>query len=236
MARPASRSTRACQCRPASSSTAKAAPTTDPAHVFQHAIPGLPLGALLPFGDHKGAGLSLIVELLSAGLMRRGAHRPEAAEDLGHQLALRRADRPGPARARRCAAQEPDRELSRLRPRRRAAGSRQSCARARRQGARHAHRAAPRRGIPLDDETWAQINAAAARLRHRARKASERQDNDARRVQQPSALSLPATTHVVQWGGAHVWKVGGKVFAVGGVGSGAACRLVQVLRRWPSIS
>lgn len=28
--------------------------------------------------------------------------------------------------------------------------------------------------------------------------------------------SLPATTYVVQWGGAHVWKVGGKIFAVGG--------------------
>jgi predicted DNA-binding protein (MmcQ/YjbR family) len=28
--------------------------------------------------------------------------------------------------------------------------------------------------------------------------------------------SLPSTTHVVQWGGAHVWKVGGKVFAIGG--------------------
>lgn len=27
--------------------------------------------------------------------------------------------------------------------------------------------------------------------------------------------ALPATTHVVQWGGAHVWKVGGKVFAFG---------------------
>lgn len=27
---------------------------------------------------------------------------------------------------------------------------------------------------------------------------------------------LPATTHVVQWGGADVWKVGGKVFAIGG--------------------
>lgn len=26
---------------------------------------------------------------------------------------------------------------------------------------------------------------------------------------------LPATTHVVQWGGAEVWKVGGKVFAIG---------------------
>ena len=28
--------------------------------------------------------------------------------------------------------------------------------------------------------------------------------------------SLPATTYVQQWGGAHVWKVGGKVFAIGG--------------------
>ena len=27
---------------------------------------------------------------------------------------------------------------------------------------------------------------------------------------------LPATTHAVQWGGADVWKVGGKVFAIGG--------------------
>lgn len=28
--------------------------------------------------------------------------------------------------------------------------------------------------------------------------------------------SLPHTSHVVQWGGAHVWKVGGKVFAIAG--------------------
>ena len=28
--------------------------------------------------------------------------------------------------------------------------------------------------------------------------------------------SLPHTSHVVQWGGAHVWKVAGKVFAIGG--------------------
>ena len=27
---------------------------------------------------------------------------------------------------------------------------------------------------------------------------------------------LKATTYVQQWGGAHVWKVGGKVFAIGG--------------------
>ena len=25
----------------------------------------------------------------------------------------------------------------------------------------------------------------------------------------------PATTYVMQWGGSHVWKVGGKVFAIG---------------------
>ena len=28
--------------------------------------------------------------------------------------------------------------------------------------------------------------------------------------------SLPATSYIVQWGGSHVWKVGGKVFAIGG--------------------
>lgn len=28
--------------------------------------------------------------------------------------------------------------------------------------------------------------------------------------------SLAATSYVMQWGGSHVWKVGGKVFAIGG--------------------
>lgn len=28
--------------------------------------------------------------------------------------------------------------------------------------------------------------------------------------------ALPATSYVVQWGGSHVWKVGDKVFAIGG--------------------
>ncbi|MEO9613326.1 MAG: MmcQ/YjbR family DNA-binding protein [Nitratireductor sp.] len=32
--------------------------------------------------------------------------------------------------------------------------------------------------------------------------------------------TLPATTGVVQWGGAHVWKVGGKVFAIAGWSDG----------------
>ena len=32
--------------------------------------------------------------------------------------------------------------------------------------------------------------------------------------------TLPGATHVVQWGGAHVWKVGGKVFGIAVAGSG----------------
>ncbi|MEQ8665473.1 MAG: MmcQ/YjbR family DNA-binding protein [Rhodospirillales bacterium] len=32
--------------------------------------------------------------------------------------------------------------------------------------------------------------------------------------------AMPAATHVVQWGGAQVWKVGGKVFAIGWFGDG----------------
>ena len=36
--------------------------------------------------------------------------------------------------------------------------------------------------------------------------------------------SLPHTTHVVQWGGSHVWKIGGKVFAIGGEEDGELTR------------
>ncbi|MEM7121707.1 MAG: MmcQ/YjbR family DNA-binding protein [Pseudomonadota bacterium] len=36
--------------------------------------------------------------------------------------------------------------------------------------------------------------------------------------------SLPATSHVVQWGGSDVWKVGEKVFAIGGWDDGDGAR------------
>ena len=60
--------------------------------------------------------------------------------------------------------------------------------------------------------------------------------------------SLKATTHAVQWGGSHVWKVGGKVFAIGdsslwmdedsdgsgtpNVARGANARLASALMAW----
>ena len=37
--------------------------------------------------------------------------------------------------------------------------------------------------------------------------------------------ALPAATYVVQWGGAHVWKVGGKVFAIAGWDDGKSPRI-----------
>ena len=37
----------------------------------------------------------------------------------------------------------------------------------------------------------------------------------------PPITMLPAATHVVQWRGAQVWKVGGKVFAIGVTVDGA---------------
>lgn len=39
--------------------------------------------------------------------------------------------------------------------------------------------------------------------------------------------ALTATTYVAQWGGSHVWKVGGKAFAIGGDG-GEACFIFKV--------
>lgn len=133
-------------------------PTTDPAHVF--ASPDHPLGALLPFGDHKGAGLSLIAELLSAGLM--GAARIDQKPQKSWVINSLFGIIIDPARL------EPDAELRRSRTESylafvRAAkpmdpanpvlapGDKERKVRIERQEA----------GIPLDDETWSQIVAAA---------------------------------------------------------------------------
>ena len=54
---------------------------------------------------------------------------------------------------------------------------------------------------------------------------------------------LKATSHVVQWGGSDVWKVGGKVFAIGGWDDGGAARFTfkvseiayEMLRQQPGL-
>lgn len=42
--------------------------------------------------------------------------------------------------------------------------------------------------------------------------------------------AFPAATTVVQWGGSHVWKVGGKVFAIGACRAGAGEELAVTFK------
>ena len=138
-------------------------PTTEPKHVFPHAIPDLPLGALLPFGDHKGAGLALIAELLSAGLMGAARIDEKPAKSwiinslFGILIDPARLEPDAGLRRERIdsylafvrAAKPQDENAPVLAP-----GDKERQVRTERQAS----------GIPLDDETWAQITAAAARF------------------------------------------------------------------------
>lgn len=45
---------------------------------------------------------------------------------------------------------------------------------------------------------------------------------------QALALALPATTHIVQWGGSDVYKVGGKVFAICGLRGGLSFKVSEI--------
>jgi uncharacterized oxidoreductase len=138
-------------------------PTTEPRHVFQHGIgANEALGALLPFGDHKGAGLSLIAELLSAGLT--GAARIDQKEAKSWIINSLFGILIDPARLEPSEALRKERTESYLafvraaRPQDEAdpvlaPGDKERAMRVERQ----------RDGIPLDDETWSQIVAAAAR-------------------------------------------------------------------------
>ncbi len=51
-------------------------PSTDPSVVYQS-----PLGALLPFGDHKGSGLGLMCDILAGALTGGGSLHPETQTD-----------------------------------------------------------------------------------------------------------------------------------------------------------
>ena len=42
------------------------------------------------------------------------------------------------------------------------------------------------------------------------------------------AMALPAATKVVQWGGSDVYKVGGKVFAIGGLSGGLSFKVSEI--------
>ncbi|WP_376987196.1 malate/lactate/ureidoglycolate dehydrogenase [Bosea sp. R86505] len=137
-------------------------PTTEPRHVFAHGLSdGETLGALLPFGDHKGAGLSLIAELLSAGLM--GAARIDQKPAKSWIINSLFGILIDPARL------EPDADLRKSRIESYLAFVRAAKPQdpadpvltpGEKERAMRIERGAA--GIPLDDETWSQIKAAAA--------------------------------------------------------------------------
>jgi len=41
-------------------------------------------------------------------------------------------------------------------------------------------------------------------------------------------MALPAATHIVQWGGSDVYKVGGKVFAICGLRGGLSFKVSEI--------
>ncbi len=43
-----------------------------------------------------------------------------------------------------------------------------------------------------------------------------------------AALALPGATHVVQWGGADVYKVGGRIFAINGLSGSVAFKASDI--------
>jgi hydroxycarboxylate dehydrogenase B len=132
-------------------------PTTDPAVAF---APG-PLGALLPFGEHKGAGLAFMVEILSAGLTGGALIKDKPARSwiinslFGILIDPVRLDPDSRARETRIASvTEFLREAQPQDP--------ASPVRAPGDVERELRVARQIDGIPLDDETWRQIRDAAA--------------------------------------------------------------------------
>ena len=133
-------------------------PTTDPASVF-----GQPLGALLSFGEHKGAGIGVMAEILGAALgggpiMPR---TPPGASVINSMLAILidpgRLDPNAADRTRR---------VEEVATFQRAARPRDGVDKVRSPGDREREIRAERRrdGIPLDDGTWQLLREAAARV------------------------------------------------------------------------
>lgn len=126
--------------------------TNDPAVVF----PPLPMGALLPFGDHKGAGIALIAEIFSAGLTGGALIKDKASKSwIINSLFGVLID---PARL------EPDQDALNMRINAiadyvRSAAPRDGHDKVRAPGdmERETREQRSANGIPLDDETWRQI-------------------------------------------------------------------------------
>jgi hydroxycarboxylate dehydrogenase B len=136
---------------------AEGLPTNDPSVAFP---PG-PLGALLPFGEHKGAGMAFMVELLSAGITGGALIKDKPARSwiinslFGILIDPQRLDPDETARQERIAGITEF--LRAARPQ-----NADNPVRAPGDVERELRITRERDGIALDDETWRQIAEAAA--------------------------------------------------------------------------
>jgi uncharacterized oxidoreductase len=134
-------------------------PTTEPAVVF----PPAPMGALLPFGDHKGAGIALIAELFAAGLGDGALIKDQPVKSwiINSLFAVifdpARLDPDGTGQTARVAAVTDFLRAAQ-------AADPADPVRAPGDKERETRIARARDGIPLDDETWSQIVASAAQF------------------------------------------------------------------------
>lgn len=129
--------------------------TTDPSVLFRE-----PLGALLPFGEHKGSGLALMCELLAGGLSGGGTIQPEHPRGLGiynHMFAL--VIDPGRLIDRAWLAHEIDALIAYVKSARREIPSQEILVAGEPERARRRERL--QSGLPLAEEAWQGIVAAA---------------------------------------------------------------------------
>ena len=137
-------------------------PTTDPGVVVVPQASGL-FGALLPFGEHKGYGMAIACELLGGALTGSGTwHRqPDAARAVVNGMLTILID-PGRLGTRTAFEQEALAFVEWLKQSPAAPGF--EGVRIAGDPERQARVQREREGIVLDDQTWAEIQAAAAKV------------------------------------------------------------------------
>ena len=120
-----------------------------------------PLGALLPFGEHKGSGLGLFCELTAGGVAGLTLQPEHPRDGVGINNMLAVLIDPARLSERDRFGREVDAMLAyvhELRDRSGAPGHGRGRARAQREGR------APGPGVPIDDATWRQVEGAAAEV------------------------------------------------------------------------
>ena len=127
---------------------AQGRPSTDPADFVEP-----PVGALLPFGGHKGFALSLAADILAGALSGAGCSRPDGSR-VGNSFTATLLD-PAALRGRVSFDQDVDNLVEYVKSSKLADGFEEIMVPGEPERRERARR--EKNGIPVDDETWRQI-------------------------------------------------------------------------------